>query len=103
MYAYNESSNIVLTLFGDPCPEDYGTVIESIAYGATDFISLTNWGEPVNLGNDYAEYEFLALNDGCFYTYRFGPNEFKELRENGTVTLEPLPWNDLDEVLLHIA
>ena len=104
MYVYNESPNIIVDLDGDKCPVDYGTVIEAIAYGATDFIARTNEGAPVNLGNDYAVYEFVAYNDGGYvFTYWFGPNEFKKLRENGTVTLEPLPWNDLEEVQLLIA
>lgn len=103
MFAYNEFPNIIVDLDGDECPKEYGKVIETLAYGDTDFIALLNEGCPINLGNDYAQYEFVAFNDGGVFTYRFGPIEMEKLRRDGTVTLEPFPWNDLEEVQPLIA
>lgn len=98
MYCYNDYPNIVIDLDGDS-PTECAQVIESLAYSAScDFINLTNEGFPVYLGNSYARYEFIALNDGLTFTYPFGPNELKELVEKGELTISPLGWNDLDEV-----
>lgn len=73
-------------------------MIVAIAYGDTDFLELLNEGAPVALGNSYAVYEFVALQDGAVFTYRLGQNELDALNENGRVKLEPLSWNELEEI-----
>lgn len=107
MYTYNESPNIIIELDdGETIPEgmserniplDYGTCIEAIAYGATDFVELCNEGEPVCYGNAYAAYEFTAYMDGELRYFVFGPNEMQELKESRRVALEPVPQT-IDEL-----
>lgn len=99
MFCENSYPNIIIDADGDTLrDDDFGKVFEALAYGASvDFIDFTNDGDPEYLGNDYAQWRFLALNDGFSFTYRFGPNEMKQLASEGKITLTPYPYNELEE------
>lgn len=64
-------------------------IVEAMANSIEiDVTTLENEGAPVFLGNAYAEYQLRALtNEGEELVYGVGPNELKELRDKGFVTI----------------
>jgi len=100
MYTENDYPNIHIWLDEDDSKVTEADVLAGLANGGSvDFVNITNEGYPVYLGNSYARYEFVALNDGLVFTYPMGPIEVDELNEKRELVVEPFGWNDIDEVM----
>jgi len=79
-------------------------VIEALS-NSTDvtFGELLNEGWPINLGNDYARYEFTMYLDGHIWTFGLGNRELTELNKEGSVLLTPQNCNELEDVRATMA
>ena len=99
MYAEQEGNVITIAL--DEEGEHYDTILDALVCVFNcipDSIEFINEGAECCLGNSYAQYEFTAFLDGLIYSFAFGPNEYYELRDNGTVELVPFGWNELEDM-----